>query len=181
MVWFTSDLHLGHNKPFLYEPRGFKNIQEHDNAIIENWNKIIRPNDKVYVLGDLMLNDNKAGIEKIKQLKGQIYVVRGNHDTEVRVNLYNNCDNIIKVTEGQFLRYGKYHFYLSHYPTLCSNFDDSKPLKARMVSLCGHSHSQDAFADWDKGLIYHVELDAHNNFPVSIDSIIKDIKNKIKE
>ena len=58
MVWFTSDLHLGHNKPFLYEPRGFKNIQEHDNAIIENWNKIIRPNDKVYVLGDLMLNDN---------------------------------------------------------------------------------------------------------------------------
>lgn len=180
MVWFTSDLHLGHNKPFLYEPRGFKNIQEHDNAIIENWNKIIRPNDKVYVLGDLMLNDNEAGIEKIKQLKGQIYVVRGNHDSEVRVNLYNNCNNIIKVTEGQFLRYGKYHFYLSHYPTLCSNFDNEKPLKTRMISLCGHSHSQDAFANWDKGLIYHVELDAHNNFPVSIDSIIKDIKNRIK-
>lgn len=180
MVWFTSDLHLGHNKPFLYEPRGFKNIQEHDNAIIENWNKIIRPNDKVYVLGDLMLNDNEAGIEKIKQLKGQIYVVRGNHDSEVRVNLYNNCNNIIKVAEGQFLRYGKYHFYLSHYPTLCSNFDNEKPLKARMISLCGHSHSQDTFADWDKGLIYHVELDAHNNFPVSIDSIIKDIKNRIK-
>lgn len=180
MVWFTSDLHLGHNKPFLYEPRGFKNIQEHDNAIIENWNKIIRPNDKVYVLGDLMLNDNEAGIEKIKQLKGQIYVVRGNHDSEVRVNLYNNCNNIIKVAEGQFLRYGKYHFYLSHYPTLCSNFDNEKPLKARMISLCGHSHSQDVFADWDKGLIYHVELDAHNNFPVSIDSIIKDIKNRIK-
>lgn len=181
MVWFTSDLHLGHNKSFLYEPRGFKNIQEHDNAIIENWNKIIRPNDKVYVLGDLMLNDNEAGIEKIKQLKGQIYVVRGNHDSEIRINLYNNCNNIIKVTEGQFLRYGKYHFYLSHYPTLCSNFDNEKPLKARMISMCGHSHSQDAFADWDKGLIYHVELDAHNNFPVSIDSIIKDIKNKIKQ
>lgn len=181
MVWFTSDLHLGHNKPFLYEPRGFKNIQEHDNAIIENWNKIIRPNDKVYVLGDLMLNDNEAGIEKIKQLKGQIYVVRGNHDSEVRVNLYNNCNNIIKVTEGQFLRYGKYHFYLSHYPTLCSNFDNEKPLKARMISLCGHLHTQNVFADWDKGLIYHVELDAHNNFPVSIDSIIKDIKNKIKQ
>lgn len=181
MVWFTSDLHLSHNKPFLYGPRGFKNIQEHDETIIKNWNKVVRPNDRIYVLGDLMLNDNEAGIEKIKQLKGQIYVVRGNHDSEIRVNLYNNCDNIIKVTEGQFLRYGKYHFYLSHYPTLCSNFDDSKPLKARMISLCGHSHSQDAFADWDKGLIYHVELDAHNNFPVSIDSIIKDIKNKIKQ
>ena len=28
----------------------------------------------------------------------------------------------------------------------------------------------------DKGLIYHVELDAHNCYPVSIDQIIEDIK-----
>lgn len=180
MIWFTSDLHLGHNRDFLYEPRGFKNIQEHDETIIKNWNKVVHPSDRVYVLGDLMLNDNEAGIKKIKQLKGQIYVVRGNHDSEVRMNLYNDCYNIIKVTEGQFFRYGKYHFYLSHYPTLCSNFDSNKPLKARTVSLCGHSHCQNPFADWDKGLIYHVELDAHNNFPVSIDSIIEDIKKKIK-
>ena len=47
MVWFTSDLHLGHNKPFLYEPRGFKNIQEHDNAIIENWNIHVKYNYSV--------------------------------------------------------------------------------------------------------------------------------------
>ena len=26
MIYFSSDLHLNHNKPFLYEPRGFKDI-----------------------------------------------------------------------------------------------------------------------------------------------------------
>ena len=46
-IWITSDLHLGHNKPFLYEPRGFKNIQEHDETIIKNWNSIIKYNDDI--------------------------------------------------------------------------------------------------------------------------------------
>ena len=33
----------------------------------------------------------------------------------------------------------------------------------------------------DKGIIYHCELDAHNCYPVCIDTIIEDIKNYIKE
>ena len=39
MIWITSDLHLQHDKPFIYEARGFSSIQEHDEAIIKNWNK----------------------------------------------------------------------------------------------------------------------------------------------
>lgn len=35
-IWFTSDLHFGHNKSFLYEPRGFNSIEEHDATIIKN-------------------------------------------------------------------------------------------------------------------------------------------------
>lgn len=41
--------------------------------------------------------------------------------------------------------------------------------------------TQDKFQDFNKGLIYHVELDAHNNKPVLIDNIIEDIQNKINE
>jgi len=69
-----------------------------------------------------------------------------------------------------------YHFYLSHYPTITSNYDDDKPLNRRVISLCGHSHTNNRFQDMDKGLIYHVELDAHNNYPVDVETIIKDIK-----
>ena len=33
-VYITSDLHFGHNQSFLYEPRGFSSIGEHDRVII---------------------------------------------------------------------------------------------------------------------------------------------------
>lgn len=179
-IYFCSDWHFGHNKDFLYGPRGFKNPYEMSEAIIKNHNEIVNPEDHVYVLGDLMLDDNDYGLKCIKQLKGHIHVVRGNHDTDTRIPLYEQCWNVDEVVTAKYLRYGKYHFYLSHYPCLCGNHDDDKPLKARMISVCGHVHTQDKWADWDKGLIYHVDMDAHACRPVLIDDIIKDIKEKIK-
>lgn len=179
-IWFTSDLHFGHQKPFLYEPRGFKTIWDHDKKIIENWNSVVDTDDDVYVLGDLMLNNNDNGLYCIKQLKGRIHIVRGNHDSDTRMLLYKQCYNIVEITEGQFFNWHHYHFYLSHYPCICSNYDIDKPLKARYISLCGHTHTKDKFADMDKGLCYHVELDAHEGYPVKIENIVEDIKNKIK-
>ena len=41
-IWFTSDTHFGHIKDFLWSPRGFYSIQEHDEAIIHNWNEVIK-------------------------------------------------------------------------------------------------------------------------------------------
>ena len=35
-IYITSDLHFGHQQSFLYEPRGFNSIEEHDKVIIEN-------------------------------------------------------------------------------------------------------------------------------------------------
>ena len=67
-IWCSSDLHFGHDRQFMYGPRGFSSIEEHDATIIENWNKIVKPNDTVYLLGDLMLNDNENGIKKLNQL-----------------------------------------------------------------------------------------------------------------
>lgn len=180
-IYLTSDLHLMHQRPFLYEPRGFSSVYEMNDAIVNNWNSIINMEDHVYVLGDLMLNDNEGGLRLLKQLKGHIHIVRGNHDSNSRMGLYSTCYNVVEITEGQFLNYKNYHFYLSHYPCICSNWDYDKPLKARCISLCGHSHVKDPFADWDKGLIYHVELDTNNCYPWLIDNIIENIKEKINE
>ena len=54
-IWVTSDLHIGHNKEFVYKERGFQSIEEHDRALISNWNELVSPDDLVYVLGDVML------------------------------------------------------------------------------------------------------------------------------
>lgn len=176
MIYITSDWHFNHDRDFIYQPRGFSSVGEMNEEIIAKHNEIVKPEDDVYVLGDLMLGCNEVGLRCIKNLKGNIHVIRGNHDTNARMDLYNNCYNIVEITEGKFLNYKDYHFYLSHYPCLTDNCDKDSPLKRRMINLCGHKHTQNAFEDFDKGLIYHCEVDAHDCYPVSIEEIIKDIK-----
>lgn len=169
---------LGHNKSFIYEPRGFKTIEEHDETIIQNWNKLVSWNDEVWLLGDVMLNDNESGIRKLNQLAGKIYILAGNHDSTNRIQMYANVrPTILTMGLAYILKYQGYHFYLSHYPVLCSNNDSDKPLKQQMICLCGHKHTTDKFCDMDKGVIYHVELDCQGNKPVLLDDIIEDIKN----
>ena len=176
-IWLTSDWHFNHNKPFVYEPRGFTNIEEMNEAIIKRHNSVVDYDDDVYCLGDCMLGDNELGLKCIKSLKGKIHIIRGNHCTNVRNELYKTCYNVVEVLGyANILKYGGYHFYLSHYPTLTSNYDIDKPLKRRMISLCGHTHTKDKFQDMNKGLIFHVELDAHNCYPILLDDIIEDIQ-----
>ena len=173
---------LGHDKDFLYKPRGFNSIEEHDEAIIQNWNELVSPDDTVFCLGDCMLNDNEGGCRKLNQLAGNIRIIYGNHDSANRIQMYSNIrPTILGVGFAYVLKYQGYSFYLSHYPTLCSNYDDDKPLKARTVSICGHSHTKDKFKDMDKGLIFHVELDTNNNKPWLLDDIITELKNYLNK
>lgn len=60
MDYFTSDLHIGHDKDFLYKPRGFDSIEQHDTAIVKRWNDIVTPDDTVYILGDLCMSGNES-------------------------------------------------------------------------------------------------------------------------
>lgn len=178
MIYITSDLHFGHDKNFLYEPRGFSSIKEHDETIIKNWNEIVNPDDSVFVLGDLMLgNDIDYGVRCVNQLNGDIYLIRGNHDTDNKIKIYYGCiKNLVgPILCADMIKYGKYQFYLSHYPTSVGNYDDEKHHN-KFYCLCGHTHTKDKWKDFHTMKAYHVELDAHNNYPVSIDEIIDDIK-----
>jgi len=177
-VFITSDLHFCHDRPFLYEPRGFKSISEMNAAIVRNWNEIVQPDDTVYVLGDLMLNNNVEGAALFASLKGHLHIILGNHDTDTRIDLYKRCYNVVEIGFASRLRVEKYHFFLTHYPTLCGNLDDGKTLGQHVINLCGHTHTKDKFVDWDKGIIYHCELDAHDNKPVAIETIIDDLRGK---
>ena len=176
-IFITSDLHFGHNKNFIYEPRGFNSIEEHDSILIENWNNIVSPSDKVFILGDLMLQDNEAGIKKINALNGEKHILFGNHDTFARQDLYlNNINNAIIRGYSTILKQGKWTFYLCHYPTLIGEHKNSD---IKFYNLCGHIHTNNKWLHWDEGYkIYHVEPECHNNFPINIEQIISDIKEK---
>ena len=115
----------------------------------------------------------------LKQLNGTLHLIRGNHDTDERIKQYVKCHNVweMVVPCADVIKYNGYQFYLSHYPTLCENHNEHKPLKNQVINLCGHLHTKNRFEDIDKGLIYHCELDVHNITPVCIDDIIDDIVN----
>ena len=177
MIYFTSDWHFCHNKPFIYESRGFKSIEEMNEIIIENHNRVVKEEDIIYCLGDCMLNDNQKGMECINRLNGYKVIILGNHCTDTRIKLYKNLPNTEVKGWADMLKYGNYHFYLSHYPTITSNHDENRPLKQIILNLHGHTHDRRKFYQ-DNPTMYNVALDAHNNTPVSIDQMIEDIKAK---
>ena len=179
-VWLCSDLHFCHDRDFLYEPRGFDSVHEMNEQIIKNFNEVVDWTDDLYILGDCFLNNNEEGMSYMRRLPGKKHIIWGNHDTVARQELM-ELEGFDCLGYANMLKYGGYHFYLSHYPTLTSNYDYEKPLKRRVINLCGHTHTDNKFLDINKGLIYHCELDAHNNKPVLLDDIIEDIIKYIKE
>lgn len=180
-IFVCSDLHFNHDRQFVWGVRGFNSVEEMNEAIIERHNSKVNPEDEVYICGDLCLGGCVEGITArnqalIERLNGRIHIILGNHDTPARIEMYRMCKNVVEVVYATMIHYRGYHFYLSHFPTLTANLDDDKPLKARVINICGHSHAEDKFIDMDKGLIYHAELDAHSCYPVLLDTIIEDIK-----
>lgn len=183
-IWLCSDWHFNHNKKFVWGKRGFSSIEEMNEEIIRRHNSVVRPDDDVYVLGDLCLGGADSGDANkalIERLNGRIHIVSGNHCTNPRIEMYRTCANVVEINLfSQMIKYKKQYFYLSHFPTLTANYDDDRPFRQLIVNICGHSHTDNPFADFDKGLIYHVEMEAHNCYPVLLDKIIEDIKGALK-
>ena len=178
-IWFTSDLHFMHNKEFLYGPRGFSNEREMSEALVENWNSVVKPEDIVYDLGDLALSDVQEAVKYIKKLNGKHYCLIGNHDTRKKIEyIYDYCrDKVDFLGFAEQMKYGKSHFFLCHYPTNTSNFDDKK-FSQHLINLHGHTHQQKNWIYVDNPFIYHVGADSHNNTPVHIDEVLADIRNR---
>lgn len=174
-IFFTSDLHLGHSKPFIYEPRGFSYIEEHDAAIISNINSMVSAQDVLYILGDLMLNDNDNGVELLRQIRCEnVFVVLGNHDTDARTRLYEEELPFTVLGCSYRMKIGKRSFMLSHYPTLTANFEDDKKVWERVYNLCGHSHSTSILDPVTNS--FHMELDAWHNKPAPLDYVLEAIR-----
>lgn len=80
-VFFISDTHFGHANVIKYSGRPFASVEEMDEAMISNWNAVVKRGDRVYHLGDFSFY-KPAETEKIlKRLEGDKYLVIGNHDT----------------------------------------------------------------------------------------------------
>lgn len=81
-AWFTSDLHFWHKNICKYCNRPFETTEEMNQALINNWNSVVKEDDIVFVLGDMGF----CGYDKLEplmsQLNGKKYLIQGNHDSD---------------------------------------------------------------------------------------------------
>lgn len=178
-IWFSSDLHFGHDREFVWAVRGFKSVNEMNSAIVSNWDSIVQPEDTVYLLGDIMLGDNEIGMNWLKQLTGNIKIILGNHDTNKRIAFYKENGYEI-LGYGMPLKISNQRFFLSHYPTMTSNLEKSSNLKEHVINLYGHTHQKTNFYN-GMPFMYHVGVDSHNCTPINLETIIEDIKKEAEK
>lgn len=177
-VFLTSDLHFGHDRLFVWGVRGYDSIEDMNETQVQKWNLIVSDEDDVYVLGDLMLGD-PGNIEYIKRLKGKIHIVLGNHDTPNRIRMYHELPNVVEVEWAIMLIYRKYHFFLTHFPCMTGNLE-KESLKQMTLNVFGHTHQKTMFYE-DRPYMFHCGVDAHNGYPVEIETVIMKMKEKVKE
>lgn len=115
MKYYTGDLHFGHNNVLRFDNRPFKDIDEMDRVLIENWNSRITKNDQVYILGDVAFHNEKPYSWYLSQLKGQKHLIIGNHDRKLlkdndAMQYFVSIDYYLEITDE------KKRLILSHYP-----------------------------------------------------------------
>lgn len=84
-VFLVSDTHFGHAGVCRFTDsvtgekiRPWTDPAEMDEEMVKRWNETVRPNDKVYHLGDVVINRKALSI--MSRLNGDKVLIRGNHD-----------------------------------------------------------------------------------------------------
>lgn len=186
-IWFTSDLHLGHEK--VAAIRGFSDTVAHDLAIVRNWEKAVRERDTVYILGDLTCDRRKRdyALEVIGSLPGTKHLIAGNHDDVSSIHrtgwkhLPAYLEVFASVRDFGRLRMQGRDVLVSHYPYATSLRADRGQVRYEKYRLPdmgiplihGHTHLSDQrFHRSTEGTRQlHVGLDAWDLKPVPLATV----------
>lgn len=175
-TFLTSDLHFGHRNIIkIGKGRPFSTIEEHDKALIDNWNSVVKPGDLVYVLGDVSIETTVEEIRKpLSQLQGQKILILGNHDRK-RIHNQLRDENLwqavydyttVKATMPDGV---KVFFRLFHMPIL--EFDGAFKnyrCKEKYIHCYGHIHNANNYDNIFKELGFpavHIGVDTSDVFP----------------
>jgi len=164
MIWFTSDLHLGHRAIIRMCNRPFETVEEMNETIIRNFNSFVKKNDTVYILGDIAY---KVPVEEINHwiagLNGKKILCRGNHDKRYDKELFERIYDFAEVAINGI------NVSLMHYPMMewPKSYHGS-------LHLHGHIHSKEDYnlRQRREGILrYDVGVDANDFCPVSIEQV----------
>ena len=80
-ILYIADCHFYHDRIcHEMDQRGFSGYEEMNEHMIAQWNKKVTNKDDVYVIGDFSIAKSDATEKLLKQLKGKLHLILGNHD-----------------------------------------------------------------------------------------------------
>ena len=180
-VFFTSDTHFTHANIIRFCSRPFKNVEEMDETMIANWNRVVGENDIVFHLGDFCMGGSAKWTNVLNRLNGKIYLIIGNHDMK---NLKQSCsDRFEKVAMQMYIEVDKQKIYLNHCPFLCYGgaYRDT-------WQLFGHVHTNKNNTGIDAPRLemlfptqYDVGVDNNNFTPVSFEQVKAIIQKQVEQ
>ncbi len=190
MIFFTSDLHFGHANYNVFGLRGFSSVEEMNEELIKRWNSRVKADDTVYILGDLVFENNGNPTQFISRLNGHKRLVVGNHDVKwlKKLGMANAFDDGT-VTFGNYTEYfdeiAQYierkidgvFVTLCHYPMY--EWKNSRKLgSVKKLGYCIHGHIHDRRGDMFKPLfklphLLNAGVDINGFCPVTFDELIK--------
>ena len=175
-TFFTSDTHFGHANIIRFCNRPFQNVEEMNEVLIENWNKVVSKDDTVFHLGDFAFGGSSVWNSIIPRLNGHINLIIGNHD---RKNLRQGYMSYFDMVVPQLqIEIEDNSIYLNHYPFLCYGGS-----YRGVWQLFGHVHSGPQADGLDISRLrvllptqYDVGVDNNNFTPISY----REVKEKIE-
>ena len=166
MIYYTSDLHLGHENCISMCNRPFSSIEEMDEKLIAAWNKRVHADDLVFILGDLIYKSARAPEEYLKRLKGKKYLVIGNHD-RTWTDKVNLADYFIGWAPLNVMNTGRGKATLCHFPLI--------EHEGRFM-IHGHLHANTDRKAWeyvrDDPRAYNAGVDVNGYMPVTFEELV---------
>lgn len=171
MIFFTSDLHFYHEKIIHHCNRPFQDAQVMNEKIINNWNSVVRPEDDVFILGDVTMKGPEKAFAVLSRLAGNKFLIKGNHDYFLDDKEWQQYAWVFRwVKDYHELVWKNQKFILFHYPI--TEWDD---YFKGSIHLHGHQHNQKVYNHQQREAKlrrYDVGVDANEYYPVSIHTII---------
>ena len=184
-VFFTSDLHFGHENIIRFVGRPFRDLKEMHEALIANWNETVPDDGIVFNLGDVCLGGSYVWHHNLEQLRGTQYLIMGNHDYKNYRESYSKYFQM--VSQQMYIYVDGVSIYLNHHPFLC--FGGAYNKEHNVWNLFGHVHSGPGSSNGkDHNRLqylaptqYDVGVDNNNFRPVSFWEVKEIIEKQVKE
>jgi calcineurin-like phosphoesterase family protein len=160
--------------------RPFATVEEHDEHLIDQWNRIVGPGDQVWHLGDVGMGPEIDILAKVSRLRGEKHLITGNHDPvwPGHRDSYKKqrrwLETFASVQPFARRRVGKGRSYLlSHFPYQGDHQDEDRYSEYRLPDtglwvIHGHVHNEWA----ERGRQINVGVDARDWRPVNMAELI---------